>query len=211
MARMAFVLLLLNIGLWVGAARLSAPVSVISHSGTLPRVGSLKPGSDADQPRAQCVAFRLGWFDTRAKAADALARFSVHGQVLAVERELPPLNWILIPPQPFEAARNQFRELYLAGVDAYIVSDGEYRNAISLGLFESEVAANTVLEEKKREKLNVVLAKFPRNRLGYALAFEVGPDVETQWLQSVEADIERKFEFIERNACKGVASSKKSP
>ena len=92
-----------------------------------------------------------------------------------------------------------------------MVTEGPNRNAISLGLFESEQAASTVVEQKKRENLNVVLAKFPRNRIGYALVFEVEPTAKSPGLQAVEAEFGKKFEFVERVACKGVASPDKNP
>ena len=132
--------------------------------------------------------------------------------MLRLRKELPPLHWVLIPPQPPEAARAQFRELYLQGVESYIVSRGNYRNAISLGLFESLEAAQSVMAEKKQANLNVVLADFPRNRLGYALVFEVESMAESEWVQAVgETETGYEFDFVESDTCEGVARPEKNP
>jgi hypothetical protein len=77
--------------------------------------------------------------------ANALPGLSIE----EVERSLPPLYWVIIPPQPYDVALNQFRSMQHRGVDSYLVTEGENKNAISLGLFESQNAAISVLEEKK--------------------------------------------------------------
>jgi hypothetical protein len=67
------------------------------------------------------------------------------------------------------------------------------------------------MAEKKQANLNVVLAKFPRNRLGYALVFEVESMAESEWVQAVEAETGYEFDFVESNACEGVARPEKNP
>ncbi|MGC8122063.1 hypothetical protein [Marinobacter sp. VGCF2001] len=211
---LALLLLIVNLVLWFVPASLSPPASVTRSTGTLPRVSSLKPAEAVRAPRrtvTECLSVTMGYFDNRTEAVALAEELTPEPRIVALERSLTPLHWILIPPQPPEAARVQFRELYLAGVDAYIVSRGEYQNAISLGLFESLEAAQSVLAEKKRANLNVVLAKFPRNRLGYALVFQVESRSETEWVQAVEAETGREFTFVESKPCEGVASPEKNP
>lgn len=161
----------------------------------------------------QCV--RMGWLESK-EAADALVgavqKFErVRVVVDEVERERPPLNWVLIPPQPPEIARRQFRDIQRQGIDSYLVTEGEYRNAISLGLFESRDAAISVLEEKKRQNLNAVLAKYNRNQISYALDFEAEPDLAEALVQAVTSGSGKKFDFIEINPCEGVATPEKTP
>nr|WP_269802667.1 hypothetical protein [Marinobacter sp. G11] len=185
-----------------------------SSGGALPRVTSLKtsgPVVPLPEPGAETLCVRAGWFDSDAEAKAAGEAVGLDYVVEEQEVELAPLNWVLIPPQPEQAAMDQFRALSARGVESYVVASGEYRNAISLGLFESREAAETVLAEKKRDNLNVVLAKFPRNRIGYALVFDVESDRETETVQAVEAEIGKNFEFVESGTCKGVATPKKNP
>lgn len=208
---LAFVLLVLNLVVWL-LPGVDPGVSLRPDSqGMLPRVVSLK-GDDGSTGRApSMVCIRLGWFDTESEAAQAGDELGTSYQVEAREVELEPLNWVLIPPQPEQDALEQFRSLSAQGVESYVVASGEYRNAISLGLFESREAAEAVFEEKKRENLNVVLANFPRNRIRYALVFDVEPGQESVLVQAVEKEFGKKFEMFERDPCKGVATSEKTP
>lgn len=211
---LVIVLAALNLAVWFVPDWIEPARYVGVSSGTLPRVSSLKVASDSTQSSSQeaaCLRITLGIFDTRGDAESVTAGLKRSAGIVEVEEELPPLHWVLIPPQPPEAARAQFRELYLQGVESYIVSRGEYRNAISLGLFESLEAAQSVLAEKKQANLNVVLAKFPRNRLGYALVFEVESMAESEWVQAVEAETGYEFDFVESNVCEGVARPEKNP
>ncbi len=234
-------LVLLNVGIWYGAEALQPPpVSGAVGAGNLPRVASLKsevpdsppeppePASDAagaapvqaaaaqsqpEPPGLACV--RLGWLENR-EVGEAL----VASQPLADEvgmvleervRELPSFHWVIIPPQPRPVALKQFRDIQRQGIDSYLVTEGENRNAISLGLFESRSAAISVLEEKKGQNLNAVLANFPRNQISYALVFKAEPDLAEDLVQAVEAGRGSNFDFIEINPCEGVATAEKSP
>ena len=118
-----------------------------------------------------------------------------------VIQELPSFHWVIIPPQPPAVALKQFRDIQRQGIDSYLVTEGENRNAISLGLFESREAAISVLEEKKRQNLNAVLANFPRNQISYALVFKAEPDLVKDVVQAVKTDYGADFDFVEINPC----------
>lgn len=177
--------------------------------GTLPRVSSLKPSSADGKVAQSCI--KLGWFDDQESAETFAGRHDLAYRLVSEERTLPPLNWVLIPPQPETAAYNQLAELRASGMEAWLVTQGEYRNAISLGLFESDTAAQMVAAEKKQENLDVVLAKFTRNRIGYALVFGVESEAKRLQPQAVEAEFGKKFEIFESVPCKGIATPKKTP
>ena len=180
---LALVLVLVSIGIYylpdfVGPSGGMAKVA----SGSLPRVASLKspdPRNDAvaiPSGRYDSSCVRLGWIETAERARRLVAKQPLAEEagfkVEEVERELPPLHWVLIPPQPEAVALRQFRDIQRQGIDSYLVTEGENRNAISLGLFESRESAISVLEEKKRQNLNAVLVNFPRNQISYALTYE---------------------------------------
>ncbi|PCM42860.1 hypothetical protein [Marinobacter sp. ANT_B65] len=227
----ALILVCVNLVFWYalsGPSGYLQPNSVAS--GTLPRVGSLKTPdlrreslssvdrsgrvTDSEELSVRsCVS--VGWFESDT-VAKSLAERVVAGrsnayQVVETERELPPLHWVIIPPQPEDVAQEQLKSLQEQGIDSYLIARGENRNAISLGLFESREAAISVLEEKKRQNLNAVLANFPRNQLSYALSFETRPELVEKLVRAVEADYGNNFDFIEINPCKGVATSEKTP
>lgn len=227
----ALALLILNAALWYAASRSSEyQLSNSVATGTLPRVGGLKSSdlrgvssaeaagsedaSDSGEPLVQsCVT--VGWFDTLAATetlADKVIAIRSNGyRVQEREREFSPLHWVIIPPQPGQIALEQLRNLRKQGVDSYLVTQGENRNAISLGLFESLEAAISVLEEKKHQNLNAVLVNFPRNQLSYALSFETRPELVERLVRAAEAGYGNNFDFVEINACEGVATPVKTP
>jgi hypothetical protein len=217
---LALALALLNIGVWqLGNSMKAGLQSSSAARGNLPRVASLKVKETLSAVippvGSERVCISLGWIRSL-EAAKALVQSSSFANsfdlsVREVERHLPPFHWVIIPPQPHEVALAQFRDIQRQGVDSYLVTEGENKNAISLGLFESRSAAISVLEEKKRQNLNVVLVNFPRNQISYALSFEAEPDLVKEMVQAVEADYGEKFDFVEVNACNSVATLGKNP
>ncbi len=192
-------------------------------SGSLPRVASLKSedsgrilsrtgSSPSDFPRS-CV--HLGWIESLVSARKLIKGLPLSGDagfsIEEVDRELPPLHWVIVPPQPRDVALRQFQDIQRQGIDSYLVTEGENRNAISLGLFESRESAISVLEEKKRQNLNAVLANFPRNQISYALSFETESELVEELVQAGKADYGSNFDFVEIRPCEGVASPEKSP
>lgn len=226
---LALALLLANAALWYGPTRFSSersPGSAIV--GGLPRVASLKAtspsasdnsGPDFRPPYFDSSSERrcatVGWFASR-EAAEAIVEpegvlSPMSYQVVKRKQEREPLHWVIVPPQPEHAALEQLEELRVKGVDSYLVRQGEHRNAISLGLFESREAAKRLLDEKKRHNLNVILAKFSRNQLRYALSFEASPELMKELVGVAKAEHGKNFDFIKINTCKGVATPVKTP
>jgi hypothetical protein len=163
-------------------------------------------------PKPVCV--RLGWFDTAEGARERYVSIGQPGEnmtVLEQQRTLEPLHWVIIPPQPENQALALFNELQRKGVDSYLVTRGENTNAISLGLFESREAALRVLEAKKRQNLNAVLANFPRNQLSYALVFEVPPSADAEQGVGRLEDYRDDFEMVEISRCAGIATNPENP
>ncbi|TGN38595.1 hypothetical protein [Marinobacter confluentis] len=173
---------------------------------------SVADGQSGDPVVPTCV--RLGWFETAEAARNAYQSLGSPGAVYAVteqERALEPLHWVIIPPQPEDRALSLFRDLQQRGIDSYLVTQGENRNAISLGLFQSEDAAKRVLAAKKRQNLNAVLANFPRNQLSYALVFEVPPADGEDAGDGLVRDYPGDFEMVEISRCEGIATTPENP
>lgn len=237
----AFLLLLVNAALWFyGGSAVPKRVAVVSEPQTLPRVADLKAGSAADKaesipdqplspeqepeateptvvavdPVPQLYCVRLGWFDSADAARSAYQSLGSPGKAYDIreeERELPPLHWVIVPPQPQDRALELFRDLQSRGIDSYLVSRGENKNAISLGLFESRRAAEMVLEEKKRQNLNAILANFPRNQISYALVFEDELMPGSGAVEAEESDYAANFDMVEIRRCEGVATAYENP
>lgn len=166
---------------------------------------SLVESSGQQEVEARLVCGRLGLIPSLDAVESLVASQPMAGEVgltwQEVTRALPPFHWVIVPPQPRVVALKQFRDIQRQGIDSYLVTKGENRNAISLGLFESRKAAISVLEEKKRQNLNAVLANFPRNQISYALVFKAEPDLAKDVVQAVKTDYGADFDFVEINPC----------
>lgn len=79
-----------------------------------------------------------------------------------------PLNtrqWVIFPPLPSaESAAAKLSELVAAGLkDAFVVKDGAWRNAISLGLYaDADAAQRRVLEAESKGVLGTRVEVMPR-------------------------------------------------
>ena len=86
------------------------------------------------------------------------------------EVPLSTRNWLIFPPLPAEqAAVAKLNELLAAGVqDAFVVKDGPWRHAISLGLYANDEAARRrVREIEEKGVLGTRIELLPRQGTGY--------------------------------------------
>lgn len=122
------------------------------------------PREDAEG-RALCVEWR-------GLNAEEFARAREQLKTLAGERVMSftevPLNtryWVLFPPLPSaQSAAEKLNELNAAGVqDAFVVKEGAWRNALSLGLYaNAESAGRRVDELEARGVLGTRVELLPR-------------------------------------------------
>ncbi|MCR8916363.1 hypothetical protein [Marinobacter panjinensis] len=196
---------------------LEQPLSSQSRLGEIHPVNPVDPVEPlvvASEPVPQTYCIRLGWFESAEAARAAYLSLGSPGlahEVRQEERELSPLHWVIIPPQPDDRALALFSDLQRRGIDSYLVRRGENKNAISLGLFESRQAAEMVLEEKKRQNLNAILANFPRNQISYALVFEDELMPDSGAVKAAESDYANNFDLVEIRRCEGVATDPENP
>ncbi len=87
-------------------------------------------------------------------------------------------HWVIIPPVESRiAARKVIRELQAHGMnDFYLVRSGEYKNAISLGVFSTETAA-----VKRLKRIHALSLSGPNPRLDYREMTAKRYWVEVQW------------------------------
>jgi hypothetical protein len=99
------------------------------------------------------VCLEWGNFSDADKAAAlaALEPLQLGKQLSQRQVELALAYWVYLPPLPTRtAAEKKVAELRAQGIrDFLIIADGPQKNAISLGVFKTEDAANTFLETVK--------------------------------------------------------------
>ncbi|OEY67983.1 hypothetical protein BG841_08735 [Marinobacter sp. X15-166B] len=158
----------------------------------------------------QEYCFTVGWFDDAEQAGAAAKSIPVaqDAAVVARERALAPWYWVLLPPANTKAdALARVREFQRQGVDSYMVTSGPHENAISLGLFESRAAAESVIVQKSKKNLHPTLVLYPRNRLSYALDFKAAYAPDSEELGEVGRDLSQQFEMLAIKRCEGVATA----
>ncbi len=126
-------------------------------------------------------AFCIEW---RGLAVDEFVRVREQLKVLTsdrvmsfVETPLETRRWVIFPQLPSaQSAAAKLAELGAAGVaDAFVVKDGEWRNAISLGLYANDEAAQRrVREVEARGVFGTRVEAVPRQ--GTAFYFTIRSD-----------------------------------
>ncbi|WP_148861584.1 SPOR domain-containing protein [Marinobacter fonticola] len=124
----------------------------------------------------------------------------------------PFYHWVLVPPLGSRsAALERLEELQRAGVDSYLVTEGEYSNAISLGLFESEKLAQDLNARFQSRNVETVLVNKDRNQISYALVFEVANAADLDRLAAAARRYAGDLKSVGTAPCEGVASPDKNP
>lgn len=200
-----------------------APIPEISRqpdaSPTSSPVGGAREDSveerDSQTGRSEGICGRIERFVSQAQVQDFSATQKDVLQRAAVVEQIDPrpsYHWVLIPPLASRSdALDKLAELQRAGIDSYLVTEGEYRNAISLGLFESEKLAQDLNARFQSRNVETVLANKDRNQISYALVFEVADEAGLDRLTKAAQRIVGDLNSVENASCEGVASPDKNP
>ena len=114
---------------------------------------------------ALCVEWRGLNRDEFALVRDQLKELAAERVMSFTEVPLETRHWVIFPPLPSaDSAAAKLDELVAAGVqDAFVVKDGAWRNAISLGLYaNAEPARRRVSEVENRGVLGTRVEPQPR-------------------------------------------------
>ncbi len=130
----------------------------------LVKAGTVPPAANREKPALSAVCVEWGGFSAEdaARAAATLETLGL-GDRLS-RRDAAPTFWVHIPPLKSRAdAEKKAAELRALGVgDFYIVQDaGPLQNAISLGVFKTEEAANNHLAQLRPKGIrSAIVAPF---------------------------------------------------
>ncbi len=108
------------------------------------------------------ACFTLGPFakvDTARHRSRALAALGADVKYREVSQRTPRGYWVYLPAsKSYQSANRKVKELQKKGLkDLFIMGNGSYKNAISLGLFTQESAAKSRFQHVKRLGLKAVL------------------------------------------------------
>lgn len=113
------------------------------------RQPAVAPAPLAAPAQALCVEWRGLTVDEFARVRDQLKAMAAERVMSFTEVPLNTRHWVIFPPLPSpQSATTKLGELAAAGVqDAFVVKDGPWRNAISLGLYANAEATGRRLRE----------------------------------------------------------------
>lgn len=120
-----------------------------------------------------------------------IEQMGMNGRVVEIINELPAINWVYIPPLPDRAqALAVLRRLQQDNIDSFMVSEGEYENAISLGFFSSDKAANSVIEQRRAQGYDARQTLRARERKSYWTALDAASSkaFDEAWLERLDGD-----------------------
>jgi len=137
-------------------------LSLRSQSAPAPR----EDVSPADTtPPALCVEWRGLNREEFAQVRQQLKSLAGERVMSFTEVPLNTRQWVIFPPLPSaESAAAKLSELTAAGLtDAFVVKDGDWRNAISLGLYaDADAAQRRILEVEGKGVLGTRVEVLPR-------------------------------------------------
>jgi hypothetical protein len=139
-------------GHWLQAAsEQNAPMNVdrLSLRSQSAPVQKVTPPPRVAATEALCVEWRGLTAEEFTRAREQLKAMVGERVMSFTEVPLNTRHWVIFPPLPSsESAAAKLRELAAAGVqDAFVVKDGALRNAISLGLYANDEAAQRRVRE----------------------------------------------------------------
>lgn len=109
---------------------------------------------------APMVCFTLGPFSQASAAgrtAETISALGVTVNRRQTTQRRPRGYWVYLPAfKTYDAAKNRVAELQKKGLkDMFIMGEGEHKNAVSLGLFKSQSAADDRYQQVKKMGLSV--------------------------------------------------------
>jgi hypothetical protein len=123
------------------------------------------PAARVAAPEAMCVEWRGLNPDEFAQVREQLKTMAGERAMSFAEVPLNTRHWVIFPPLPSaQSAVDKLGELAAAGVgDAFVVKDGTWSNAISLGLYaDDEAARRRVREVEDKGVLGTRVELLPR-------------------------------------------------
>jgi len=137
-------------------------LSLRSQSAPAPRVDALPAEAT---PTALCVEWRGLNREEFVQVRQQLKSLAGERVMSFTEVPLNTRQWVIFPPLPSaESAAAKLSELTAAGLtDAFVVKDGDWRNAISLGLYaDADAAQRRILEVEGKGVLGTRVEVLPR-------------------------------------------------
>lgn len=139
-----------------------------------------------------------------------LKKEDIESEIVNLEYLLPTLYWVYIRPLSNEAAAvKELNALQSSEIDSYLVTEGDYKNAISLGVFSQGESANVVARKVRAlgYKVEVVLREKTKEQIWLSLEQGVSGQKITELMEKLKK--ENILLKTQEKSCQAVASLKR--
>ncbi|WP_238384938.1 hypothetical protein [Hahella chejuensis] len=165
--------------------------------------------------KGERLCLLMGPFEGDAQAQSlkiALEKRDVESVAFPKNISLAPEYWVYLEPvESRKTAIIKLRELQVRKIDSYLISQGELRNGISLGLFKNVDSANRLLKQRISEGYDAKIKEVPKERLEYWVATKEEANLQTVARVDKVLD-ERNLNTNKRQIfCKSIASGVELP
>jgi hypothetical protein len=155
---------------WPHAADDKAPPLNVERLSLRSQSASIPKKAPPPEPEALCVAWRSLSQAEFTQVREQLKTMVGERVMSFTEVPLETRRWVIFPPLPSpQSATAKLNELVASGLkDAFVVKDGDWRNAISLGLYANdEAASRRVREVEEKGVLGTRVEVMPRQGTDY--------------------------------------------
>ena len=140
----------------------------------------------SERPDPMPACFAVGPFRDRSEAQRVQARLSEYAarhQLRSTEATEDRGWWVYLPaPENRSVAAQNMRDLRQAGfAEAYLINTGEFRNAVSLGLFSSEANAQSLFEEVSAAGFDPVMGGRTETVDHFWVDYEPSDGIDAPW------------------------------
>ncbi len=138
---------------------------------------------------------------------DRLRAIGLIADIVGVSVPLRTDYWVHLGPYASrDEALAQLKVLQDAGVDSFLINDGELANGISLGLFRQQGSAESLLKKRQAEGYEAAMREMPRTSEELWVLLEGGDLAESVRAQllTVAPNIEYR-----KNLCGSIVSNKR--
>jgi cell division protein FtsN len=159
------------------------------------------------RPKAEPICGMFGAFPELISARqvrDRLQSLGLSAKIIGITVPLRTDYWVHLGPYASrETALAKLKELQQAGVDSFLINEGDLANGISLGIFRQKHSAESLLAKRLSEGFQASIKEVPRESEELWVVFDgqdLAESVRTQLL-AVAPGIEYR-----RNLCGGIVS-----
>lgn len=171
-----------------------------------------KPAPSPKPVRECLVVTGLGAKPEAERLIETMAKAGAKGQLRSRQESLPSLNWVLTEKYSSRhLALKALRHFQRRGIDSFLVTQGQWADAISLGLYQSSRLARDAQHRLRQKGIKAHIEPYERSKEVLSVRFPALSDKQATLLRKTVKPKQEGAEKEQIIACEGVASSGKSP